>query len=257
MKNRMFGIETVWQGGKKMIVGLFVCSIIGLVFASCEKPETTFNKGVASYNNGDWDKAVSYFNKIIEKEPAYKQVYLYRGMTYRQLKQNMKAVDDLTQAITEDETEFLAFCERGFCYYDLEKYEEAAADLKYYVSKVDTAGVDAYRILGKSYFYLEQSRNAVNAFTKALEIAPDNFESYANRGLSYYNLSDYSAAVRDLTKALELEPNNEGVQAGLVAANEAIAKEQANSFWNWVSPYVNNSMQNALDRQNRKINQGW
>ncbi|GHV79336.1 hypothetical protein AGMMS49944_11270 [Spirochaetia bacterium] len=254
---KTFGIETVWIKGKKMVLGLFLCSIIGLILASCEKPEVTFNKGVSLYNNGDWEKAVSNFNKVIEKEPAYKQAYLYRGMAYRQLKQNMKAVDDLTQAIKEDEAEFLAFCERGFCYYDLEEYEEAAADLQYYVNKADTAGVDAYRILGKAYFFLEQSRNAINAFTKALNIAPDDFESYANRGLSYYNVSDYNAALRDLTKALEIEPNNEGVQAGLAAANEAIAKQQANAFWDWVSPYVNNSMQNALDRQNRKINQGW
>jgi len=57
--------------------------------------------------------------------------------------------------------------------------------------------------------YRKKSRydQAVNNFTKAIEVNPADAEVYYNRGNAYYNKSQYRKAISDYTKAIELNPN--------------------------------------------------
>lgn len=47
---------------------------------------------------------------------------------------------------------------------------------------------------------------AIQAFSKAIEINPRNTSAYINRGLSWYHKGDYNQAIADYTKALEINP---------------------------------------------------
>ena len=69
-----------------------------------------------------------------------------------------------------------------------------------------------YSILGGREYYRRgveelqrgQYSEAVEYYTKALELRPDYLDAYALRGLAYRNLGKYDEAVQDCTKALEL-----------------------------------------------------
>ena len=47
---------------------------------------------------------------------------------------------------------------------------------------------------------------AIQAFSKAIEINPRNTSAYINRGLSWYYKGDYNQAIADYTKALDINP---------------------------------------------------
>ncbi|MDD3501011.1 MAG: tetratricopeptide repeat protein, partial [Candidatus Cloacimonetes bacterium] len=55
---------------------------------------------------------------------------------------------------------------------------------------------------------LEQHEKAIEDCTKAIELNPDDYETYALRGTCYFNLKQYEHAVEDYTKAIELAPDD-------------------------------------------------
>jgi tetratricopeptide (TPR) repeat protein len=63
-------------------------------------------------------------------------------------------------------------------------------------------------------------KGALNEFTKALSLNPNNANAYYTRGLSYYTLGDKQKALEDYNQALSLDPNYDTVyyNRGLVRA---------------------------------------
>jgi Flp pilus assembly protein TadD len=55
---------------------------------------------------------------------------------------------------------------------------------------------------------MQQSRpdDAVTVATKALQIAPNDAESYATRGRAFLSLRRYKSAAHDIDRAIEIDP---------------------------------------------------
>jgi tetratricopeptide (TPR) repeat protein len=53
---------------------------------------------------------------------------------------------------------------------------------------------------------LEKYQNAIQDFSRAIELLPDFCYDYINRGNLYYKLGQYDKAIQDYSKALKLEP---------------------------------------------------
>ena len=54
---------------------------------------------------------------------------------------------------------------------------------------------------------LKDYRGAIEDYTKAIVINPNDSDSYQNRGSSKCNLEDYQGAIADYTKAISINPN--------------------------------------------------
>ena len=52
-----------------------------------------------------------------------------------------------------------------------------------------------------------QYSEAIEDFTKAIELKPDYAEAYYLRGLAYHRQGEYEHAIEDFTKAIELKPD--------------------------------------------------
>ncbi len=74
-----------------------------------------------------------------------------------------------------------------------------------------------YQLAGQDYIdaLLAQARThvdeenyawAVDLYSKALELAPDTAEVYANRSVSYIRSGEYEQAIKDLNRAIQLTP---------------------------------------------------
>jgi len=91
-----------------------------------------------------------------------------------------------------------AFCDRGLfksgigCYDESLKLEEYAG---------------SYNNRGIAYAKLNKYEQAIEDFSKAIELDPDFAEAYNNRGLSYAELNEHEQAIKDYDKAIELNPN--------------------------------------------------
>ena len=71
---------------------------------------------------------------------------------------------------------------------------------------------------GVTFFKQGQYQNAIDAFSKLIEIAPDHADAYKNRGVSYMKQKKYDPAIEDFLKAKELFPELKGLYSNLGVA---------------------------------------
>ncbi len=59
-----------------------------------------------------------------------------------------------------------------------------------------------------------RQQDAMDEYSKAIEIFPENAVAYNNRGIVYYELGQHEKAIKDYDKAIELDPNYATVYTG-------------------------------------------
>ncbi|MES0491417.1 MAG: tetratricopeptide repeat protein [Leptospirales bacterium] len=105
---------------------------------------------------------------------------------------------------------------KGISYYKKEQYQKAV-DAFSEAIRLDPDDEDNYLNRGASYYNLDKHNKAIKDYNKAIELKPDYAEAYNNRGAVYDDLKKYDKAVKDYNKAIELKPdyanayNNRGI----------------------------------------------
>ena len=61
---------------------------------------------------------------------------------------------------------------------------------------------------GLTYATSEQYEAALEEFSRAIELDPDDAQAYSNRGTAYHQLQQYEGALEDFGRAIELDPTN-------------------------------------------------
>jgi tetratricopeptide (TPR) repeat protein len=67
---------------------------------------------------------------------------------------------------------------------------------------------DNYYKLGLEYYFKNEYNKAIEYFTEAIKLEPDNALYYNDRGICYDWLKEHEKAIVDHSKAIELEPDN-------------------------------------------------
>jgi ankyrin repeat protein/cytochrome c-type biogenesis protein CcmH/NrfG len=131
-----------------------------------------YNKrGCAYADKGDYDRAISDFDKALELDPNYAFAYSNRGYAYADKGDYDRAISDLDKALELDPRYAEAYLNRGLACYRKGSYDRAISD-----------------------------------FDKALELNPKLALAYLNRGNAYRHKSDYDRAISDYKKFIELAP---------------------------------------------------
>ena len=73
--------------------------------------------------------------------------------------------------------------------------------------ELDPQNARTYYHRGGVYGRLEDYRRAIRDFDRAIELNPKLAEAYIDRGVAYEMLGDYQPAIREYDKAIELNPN--------------------------------------------------
>jgi tetratricopeptide (TPR) repeat protein len=63
-----------------------------------------------------------------------------------------------------------------------------------------------FRNRGSAYRRLEHYEEAVNDFTRTIELKPESEQSFINRSITYQSMERYEEAIADATRAIELKP---------------------------------------------------
>ena len=72
--------------------------------------------------------------------------------------------------------------------------------------ELDPKNPNTYYSRGNIYFDLKENKKAIADYTKAIEIYPNYYEAYYNRGCIYFDLKEYKKAIADYTKAIKIYP---------------------------------------------------
>ena len=72
----------------------------------------------------------------------------------------------------------------------------------------------------------ERNKEAIEAFSKAIELDPKSSLAYVGRGNAYIKLKNYQQAIEDYTKAIEIDPKNAEAYVRRGVAYEDIGNSQ-------------------------------
>ena len=155
-----------------VILFLFGCATqqpVQRVIQTQETAEAYLNRGATYSQKGEFDKAISNYNKAIELNPKFAVAYLDRGFTYSKLGEDDRAISDYNKAIEINPRYAMAFNNRGFTYRKKGDFDRAISD-----------------------------------YNKAIEINPRYAVAYYNRGRAYYLKGEYDKSWEDVKKARDL-----------------------------------------------------
>nr|CBH39654.1 conserved hypothetical secreted protein, containing tetratricopeptide repeats [uncultured archaeon]CBH39780.1 conserved hypothetical secreted protein, containing tetratricopeptide repeats [uncultured archaeon] len=142
-------------------------------------------KGLAYYNLGQYDEAITNYNRVIELKPT---VGAYRGLgiVYSEIGASENATVAFEKALEMDtsiieegtyRSMYSKYYSRGLTYYAMQEYDKAISDFDKAIElKSDYA--EAYRDLGKAYLEIGDKTKANDAFETAISLFEEQGNSY-------------------------------------------------------------------------------
>jgi tetratricopeptide (TPR) repeat protein len=156
------------------------------------------DKGLEYYNYKDYDNAIAEYNKALNIFPHYAEAQ--NGLAAAQ-----QAQEAAQQAQQEAEIKRKAA-------------QQAQANKETASSLVDQ---------GNTYYNNGDYDSAIDDYTRAIALAPNNAVAYYNRGLAYGNNGDLGMAIADLTRAIQFDPSDDKFRQTLQQMQKYVAAQQA------------------------------
>ena len=182
-----------------------------------------FTRAMALLETGDTAHAVGDLMDAVRMNQAYFDAYLLLGELFATRKDPL-AAGYFNNALRIRPGSKEALYNLGMFYQESRQYARAIGTYQV-LSKVDTTFRDApYNIGYINLVYLQNFRQAIEYFTKAIARDPKYAEAWYNRGLSYEQLKDYQKAYDDYQKTLKLKVNYDKAISGLNRLDKVMKK---------------------------------
>jgi tetratricopeptide (TPR) repeat protein len=182
---------------------LFVKEVYNLLIVG----GSNYTQGVEYYNKGDYDNAISEYDKAIEFNPNIAQVYNLRGLAFYAKGDKESAISDWNKAIQLKPDFAEAYVNRGNAYGDKGELDLALNDYAKAI-QLDPKYAEAYHNRGLVYVFKGELDQAIQDFDQAIQLNPNVTVAYYNRGIAYGKKGDTQNAITDFKKALELCGDN-------------------------------------------------
>jgi tetratricopeptide (TPR) repeat protein len=182
--------------GEPAFSGSKYSQIASLLYDASQKASDTVQKKRLE------DTAVVYAQSAISKTPADPASHYILGMNALAGKDRQTALDELTKAVTYDNSNYIYFYNLGKVQYLLGKYGEAGVSFQSCVQRRGDFSPSLYN-LGLTYLRLGREKDALDSFRKARDIDPLYEKAYleearllAKRGDMQGSVTAYNNVVR-------------------------------------------------------------
>ena len=176
---------------------------ISLISNNAEAHNT---RGITYSENGDQDKAIATFSKVIELNPKLADAYNNRGVAYNIKGDFDRAIQDFNKAMQLHPDHANAYNNRGNAYSEKGDFDRAIQDFNK-AMQLHPDHANAYNNRGNAYSEKGDFDRAIADYNKAIELNPDDAKAYNNRGIAYSEKGDFDRAIADYNKAIELDPD--------------------------------------------------
>ena len=194
--------------------------------------EALINRGSTYAIMGMSDNALMDFTHALEFEKTNAEIYNKRGEIYLQNGMYDKAIKDFTSALILNPMFGAAYLNRGRAYSDKGMSDEAMMDYNqairtdfehssynisnqaepvFFIDEEKTGSEEEsarFNQLGQADLENEKYEEALEKFTQAIHLSPNNAEGYINRATAYIKLLQPDKAMADFSKAVLLDPLN-------------------------------------------------
>ncbi len=125
--------------------------------------EGLFKKGLSYYLAEDYEKAIPYFEKAVQKNPFSVKAYFCLGTAYDYLGRYQDAVEAYKEAIRLKPDLGEAHCNLALAYAHLDRYQDAVEAYKQAI-RVQPESAEAHYALGATYLILGDKGSAVEEY---------------------------------------------------------------------------------------------
>lgn len=170
---------------------------------------------LANVNDNLVKAALKDFNLAIEINPKDFYAYAFRGEVYSLLRTSEKAMSDFSTALElvqndknpinriENEAQVRVFM--GNMSFHQGRYEEAIEEYSRALQLNSKIG-EAYGNRGLSYAVIHRNDEALADMNKAIELFPFDAQGFSNRGQFWQGVGEYRKAIADFEMAVKIYP---------------------------------------------------
>ena len=126
----------------------------------------------------------------------------------------------------------IAYENRGIYYKDHNELDKMLKDYEFVTEKLHSRNEKIWSNLGNLYGLQQKFDKSLNAYSKAIEINPQNSSTYLNRAITYSMMKQYEKSIPDYDKSLELSP-----EVALTYKNRAYTLLQLGQYDKSISDY--------------------
>jgi tetratricopeptide (TPR) repeat protein len=176
-----------------------------------------YNKGIELKGKQDYAGALAAFKNAISKKADYSEAYYQAGWCFNELEKYEDAAELLKKyRPTNNNEKKNKYNQLGFSYYKLQRATEAIIEYKNTIELFPNDGI-ALRGLGNVYYELaEDHDNAIECFEKAVkEDEEDSKPIYYKLGWLYNDKERYDDAIKILLKAIDYDSEDSGYREEL------------------------------------------
>jgi tetratricopeptide (TPR) repeat protein len=161
--------------------------------------KTQLEKGKEYYRSDEDEKAALAFQEAINLDPDLAEAYFRLGLAQEALGKEQEAEETFKKAVTS-----------------YKKYLEQNGD-----------DAEAHYNLGQTYAGLGLYSEAIREYRQATRLKQDDADIYYDLGAALTKLAQYDEAAAAFTKSLEIDPDNYRAQDALEEAREGVKRIRA------------------------------
>ncbi len=158
---------------------------------------------IGQLETGLYDDALININKAIQLKSSTSLLddLGIRIAIFDRQKEYLKKVNDISAILklkNVDSIRYLTY--RATDYFRLQDYAKCIADCNSVIAS-DKATYFVYTLKGQSLYILDQYKDAIDAFTMAINLNSPDYKCYYIRSLSYFKLNEFKLAYNDILLA--------------------------------------------------------
>jgi tetratricopeptide (TPR) repeat protein len=169
-------------------------------------PTDRFKTAVRLEKEGDHEKAINEYLRIIHADPKFRNAYVNLGSLYSRMNRLKEAMRCYKAALSIG-GDYITYFNVGCIYYKTGKYIDALINLEK-STEINNNFALATLVAGLCHSRLNNLAEAENNFMEVLKTWPDNRVALTALSIIYYNKHLFNKSLMMLNKILQLDADN-------------------------------------------------
>lgn len=184
--------------------------VAGTLISKRATAERSYMQGLGFLSRDDWPRALSYFERAVEADPAYAEAWYQIGFCNGMLGRHAEALKALSQTARLRPEWPETYLSMGAAYYGLGQYKEAVEAYRRAL-RLEPYNADAEYALGLAYSRLEKVQDEIQAYRRAIGLNPSHAAAYERLGMAFFRQKRFEEALATWEQFRALRPADEKV----------------------------------------------